>query len=557
MLTHIHIENFTIIDSLSLDFDHGLSVLTGETGAGKSIWIDAVSYALGARADSSVIRHGESRCVITLCFDTSQHRNAQQWLIDHDYEEDNECIIRRVIASNGPSRASINGKPCPLQSLRDLGGLLLNIHGQHDNQILLKRSAQQQRLDDYANHHQQLSAIEKVHSAWKKTNEALNHLRSQVDNRDAELSLLQYQSKELESLQLKPNEWDKLSHQHQQLHNAKELITQLNQAIELTIENEATSATQILQQAIRQLDEIRFDVASIKSAKALLSTAAIHLQEAGDELQEYRHGLDLSPDNLANIEQRLSSIHDLARKHHVNPQDLLDIQQSIADKLKKLENVDSQLEALEQAKVQYERQYQTIATKLTASRRKAAKSLEKIITKSIQSLSIDGGLFRVQLEKREASIHPEGQEKVIFEVSTNPGQPFQAMSKIVSGGELSRISLALQVVTTKKEHTPTMIFDEVDTGIGGKTAETVGQLLRQLGNSAQVLCITHLPQVAAQGHHHYKISKSSQKKSTHTTIEKLNETARINELARMLSGAKITQQTLAHASQLLAEKVTE
>ncbi|MCB1827372.1 MAG: DNA repair protein RecN, partial [Coxiellaceae bacterium] len=456
MLTHIHIKNFTIIDSLTLDFQHGLSVLTGETGAGKSIWVDAVNYALGARADNSVIRHGETRCEITLCFDVSQLKQAQQWLNENDYNEEGECYIRRVIAKSNPSRATINGRPCPLQLLRELGSLLLNIHGQHENQALLKRNAQQQRIDTFAGNENLLLEIGTLYQHWKSTHDDIEQLRAQAANRDAELNLLRYQSEELENLALKENEWAELSKQHQQLHNAKDLITQLNQAIELTIENEDYSASQLLHQAIQQLNAIQFDDPQIKAAKELLNTAAIHLQEAGDELYQYRDHLDLSPENLAAVEERLTKIHDLARKHHINPESLIDIQKSLAEKLQTLENVDVRLETLEQALKQHEKQYQKLADQLTASRKKAIKTLEKSITESIQTLGIEGGGFRIALEKQDAPIHPDGQERLSFEVCTNPGQPFQALTKVVSGGELSRISLALQVLTAKKDHTPTM-----------------------------------------------------------------------------------------------------
>jgi len=283
----------------------------------------------------------------------------------------------------------------------------------------------------------------------------------------------------------------------------------------------------------------------------LLNTAAIHLQEAGDELQQYRNSLDLSPETLATIEQRLTDIHALARKHHVNPENLAEIQKSIEQKLQQLDNVDLHIETLEQAQKMTLSQYKKIAEKLTESRKKVAKKLDKAITKSIQDLGIEGGLFRVHFKTCEGPINPHGDEKIQFEVSTNPGQPFQSLSKVVSGGELSRISLALQVMTSQKENTPTLIFDEVDTGIGGKTAEIVGKLLRQLGEHAQVLCITHLPQVAAQGHHHYKVAKTNDDSSTSTQISQLTEEDRVNELARMLSGSKITKQTLAHANELL------
>lgn len=551
MLNHIHIRHFTIIDSLSLDFENGFSVLTGETGHGKSIWVDAVNYALGARADQSIIRHGEPRCEITLNFTLDRHPAAQKWLQDHDYDDENDCLIRRVISTDKASRSTINGRPCPLQLLRELGSLLLNIHGQHENQTLLKRTMQQERLDAFAGNQSLLTKIETIYHAWRNTQNEIESLEKQAENRDAELNLLRYQLEEFENLNLQENEWEALSKQHQELHNAKDLMTQLNQAIDLTIDGEETSAATHLQEAICQLNNIHSDNPQINNAKELLNTAIIHCQEAGEALHHYRNHLDLSPENLSTIENRLSKIHDLARKHHVNPKNLSEIQQSLTQKLQDLENVDVRLEALMQAQKDDQKQYQKLAEQLTASRKKAIKTVEKSITESIQNLGIEGGQFRIVLEKREEPLHPCGNENISFEVSTNPGQPFQALAKIVSGGELSRISLALQVMTAQKDHTPTMIFDEVDTGIGGKTAETVGQLLRRLGNTTQVLCITHLAQVAAQGHHHYKISKFTHENRTSSEIKKLNQEERINELARMLSGSKITQQTLSHAEELL------
>jgi len=552
MLTHIHIQNFTIVHSLSLDFQNGLSVLTGETGAGKSIWIEAVALALGARADNNVIRHGQTRCEITLCFDLKDQPNAQAWLKENDYDAEDECIIRRILNREGPSRASINGRPCPLSQLRELADLTLNIHGQHEHQTLLKREVQQNRLDTFAKHEALLDKTQQLYQQWHKAEKQLNILKQQAENRDAEITLLRYQLDELTTTNLKENEWTELSHQHQQLHNASELITQLNDAIAYTVENEETSAIQLLQQAIDTLNDIKLDDVQINAARELLNTAVIHLQEAGNELHQYRNNLDLSPETLSQVEQRLSSLHELARKHHVNPENLNKTQASIEQQLQQLENVETHIETLQQAQENALSQYKKIAEKLTQSRKKVAKKLDKSITQSIQELGIEGGLFRVNFERCDNPINPYGDEKVLFEVSTNPGQPFQALHKVVSGGELSRISLSLQVLTSQKENTPTLIFDEVDTGIGGKTAEIVGKLLRQLGEHAQVLCITHLPQVAAQGHHHYKVAKSTDGNSTSTQVAQLSEKDRVNELARMLSGSKITEQTLAHANELLS-----
>lgn len=551
MLLEINIRNFTIIDTLNIEFDQGLSVLTGETGAGKSIWVDAIDYALGARADNKLIRHGENRCEIGLSFDLTKQTQAMSWLIENNYDDNQECIIRRIISKDSNSKATINGRPCPLQLLRQLGALLLNIHGQHDNQALLKQNEQQVQLDRYAQNSELLDALETVYSQWRQATNSINELTTQQANREAELSLWRYQLDELITLNLQENEWQQLSEEHQQLHNAKELITQINEAVNLAADNEEISATQLVQEAIHQLNEIRFNDPQINNIKELLNTAAVHLQEAQQELHHYRDHLDLSPENLEAVETRLSKLHDCARKHHIHPENLLELQNSLSSKMQQLENIDNQLDALIKLKEQQEKRYETLANELTDRRKNAAKKLSIDITKSIQDLGIAGGQFQIKLENQASKLHPTGKEKIIFEVSTNPGHPFQPLSKIVSGGELSRISLALQVMTSQRYQTTTLIFDEVDTGIGGKTAETVGQLLRQLGENGQVLCVTHLAQVAAQGHHHYKITKTSQADKTFTDVKKLDKKMRVQELARMLSGSKISSETLAHAEQLL------
>lgn len=551
MLTHIYIKNYTIVKSLNLDLQDGLNVLTGETGAGKSIIVDAVSLALGARADANAIYPDENSCDISLCFDISNHPPAKRWLQEQQFDSEEECIIRRSLNRDGRSRSTINGHPCTLYLTREFGELILNIHSQHQHQSLLKREMQQLQLDTFAHHEEVLMKINQLHQQWQKISKELATLKQRNEDRNHQLELLQYQLEELNALNLQENEWHHLTQQHQQLHNAKDLIDNLNQAIALTMQNENTSASLLLQQAIDRINEIKTEDPPLTAIKELLNSAAIHLQEAGEELSHYRDHLDLSPENLTTIEQRITTIHDLARKHHVNPADLSDVKKSLAQEIKTLENIETQLIELQRFRSQILDQYQTIANQLSQSRLKAAKILEKQITQQMQRLNIHGGQFKVQLQKTEEIITPYGNEKIIFMVCTNPGQGFLPLQKVVSGGELSRISLALQVITAQKEGKPTLIFDEVDTGIGGKTAEIVGQLLRELGEKVQVLCITHLPQVSAQGHHHFKIEKTIDKKSVSTTIYPLNKKERIDELARMLSGSKITEQMLAHAEKML------
>lgn len=551
MLTHISIKNFTLVESLTLDVENGLTVLTGETGAGKSILVDAVSLALGARAEGHVIYREATQCDISLCFDISLIPAAQAWLKANTFDSDDECIIRRLITHDGKSRSHINGHPCSLNIIREFAELILTIYSQHQHQALLKRDNQQRLFDLYAHHQPMLEKIEHYYQQWRALTAELTKLKQQAEHREHEFKLLRYQFDELTAANLIENEWHTLSQQHHRLQNAKTLIENLNQAIELMADGEPTSAADLLQQAIDRVNEIKLDDPPLIAIKALLNTAAIHLTEASSELNHYRRHLDLSDDSLETIEERLTLLHDLARKHHVNANELIAVKKSLEQRLRALENIDNQIEESERYAAQILQQYQKIAEPLTQSRQQQVKIIEKLITDQMQHLGMTGGRFQVNLEPSEENITPYGKEKITFSVCTNPGQAFMPLGSVVSGGELSRIGLALQVITAQKDAIPTLIFDEVDTGIGGKTAEMVGQLLRELGEKTQVFCITHLPQVAAKGHHHLKVEKLTAKNHTSTQIQTLSPAQRIEELARMLSGTKITPQTLAHAEELL------
>ncbi|MCH9643490.1 MAG: DNA repair protein RecN [Gammaproteobacteria bacterium] len=553
MLNSITIQNFITVSQLTLEFQNGLHILTGETGAGKSIWIDALGLALGNRADSNQIRHNQKQCDVTLCFDISNNKTAIDWLNQQALSNDeSECIIRRTIHRDGKSRASINATPCTLAQLKAFSQHIIQIHGQHQQQTLLKAEHQRQQFDHYAKHQPLLEKITNTYKQWQLIDKELLMLKNQTGNQQSEIDLLRYQLNELTTLNLQADEWKQLSEQHQKLHNARELITQLNQAIDLTAENAEVSAAALVDQAITELNTIKHQDTQLTAIKELLSNASIHLQEAATEINDYRDQLDLSPEHLVEVEQRLSLIHDIARKHHANPEDLLEIQQSIQHKLHQLEHRDEDIAKLEKTQKALLKQYQTFAKKLTESRHKVAKQFNKTITDYMRGLGIDAGEFKVQLIPIEECINPHGQEQVWFSVKTNPKQDFQPMQKIVSGGELSRISLAVQLITATQYQTPTLIFDEVDVGIGGKTAATVGSMLRELGANTQVLCITHLPQVAAHAHHHFKVEKQTSKEDVMTKVALLDEQGRVEEVARMLGGRKITQQTLAHASEMLA-----
>lgn len=550
MLTHIHIENFTLVKSLSIDFTSGFSVLTGETGAGKSIWVDAVGIALGNRADSTLIRHNENRCTITLCFDLTHLPEAQQWLKENDFD-DEECIVRRTLVREGQSRITLNGQPCSASIMRAFAQHVLHIHSQHEHQTLMQSDAQRHCIDAFGQHQPELQTLQKIYQKWKTVQHELDCLLAQTQSRDAELELLHYQHDELAKLNLVEGEWKTLSDQHEKMHQAKSLITHLTEALDLTIDNESNNARDLCQQALGQLKAIHIQDPHLQSIVDLLENAFIHLQEAGQALSLYRHHLDLSPENLDKIDQRLTLLYDLARKHHVAPETLKSVEKSLEQKIHTLENIDVHINTLTQTKTLLENQYQKAAQILSEKRQRIADTLNQAVTEQIQQLGMAGGEFKIILTPCTQTLNPLGAERIAFHVSTNPGQPLAPMHKVVSGGELSRISLALQVITAQKHGTPTLIFDEVDTGIGGQTAQTVGKLLRKLGEYSQILCITHLPQVAAQGHHQYQARKSHVAQDTTTQIEKLDEAGRIDELARMLGGQTITAKTRAHAAQLL------
>jgi DNA repair protein RecN (Recombination protein N) len=551
MLTHIFIKNFAIVDTLEIDFTQGLSVLTGETGAGKSLWVDAINLALGQRADSSWIRPGTERTEITVTFNISSLPAAVKWLQTEALDQENECILRRVITKSGSSRSTVNGSPIPLQRIRELSELLIQVHGQHQQQHLLQSDKQRQLVDDFAGNHSTLKSIKALYKQWRFTQDEIDKLLSSSNNKDQEIDFLKYQLTELSQLDFKDGEWQTLSRQHQQLHNAKSLLEQLNQAIDLTVEHENVSASQLIQQAIHQLDDIKIADPQLVVIRDLLNTAAIHINEAGNELASYRSSFDVNCNNAEEIESRLSLIYDLSRKHHCNPEDLTKLHQSLQLKLDNLLSIDEKVATLRLHQTQLEEQYQKLATTLTNRRKKAAKKLEKHVSESMRTMDIQDGEFHIDFESLDNKPTPSGNEKITFLVQTNAGQGIQPLHKIASGGEISRISLALHVLTASQEETPTLVFDEVDVGISGKTAAIVGQLLRKLGSHTQVLCITHLPQVAANGHHHYKINKTSDGKQTQTNIEKLDSQQRIDEIARLIGGTKITAQSRAHASELL------
>ncbi len=551
MLTHIHIWNFAIVEKLDLELEGGLTVLTGETGAGKSILLDALNLALGDRADTGVIRHGAEKAEISVTFHIEAGSEAQKWLRENDLDSADECIIRRVISANGPSRAYINGKPAPILSLRTLGEMLVDLHGQHEHQSLLRKEAQRQLLDDYAGHGKLLAELAEAYRIWKACREELESLRQASEERNSRLELLRYQVQELEELALAEDELEDIEAEHRRLSNASALLENGNRVLQGLDNDEPLAVINQLQQYGADIQQMAESDPALQSTAELLESAGIQVREASIELRHYLDGLELDPQRLQWLDQRLASIQDLSRKHQVAPQILAALLPELQDELQALEQADVRSGELQADVDAALTRYRKLADKLSRSRQKAANALSRAVTESMQTLGMEGGKFAVQLSHSEdARPTATGLEQVEFRVSANPGQPAKPLAKVASGGELSRISLAIQVITAENSRIPTLIFDEVDVGIGGRVAEIIGHLLRNLTRHRQVICVTHLPQVAALGHHHLQVSKVSDTDTTISQIRELEEEQRIEELARMLGGIEITEQTLSHAREM-------
>lgn len=552
MLTHIHIKNLTIIEELSLDLTSGLSMITGETGAGKSIWVDAVQLALGARADMNLIRRDAKRGEITLCFDIGNIISAKQWLIEQALDEDHaECIIRRVIERDSRSRCSINGRPVGVNQLHEFALLLLTIHSQHGQQSLLKEEGQHGQVDQFAQLEADLLTTQQLFLQWQRLQQETIQLEDKLKHREAELEWLTYQLKEFKELAPLENEWQPLSLEHQQLTQSEHTLQIIDKMIQELSKHHQIAMIPRLQHMQRDLKTITHYVTETQPIAELLTQADIYLQEVLGLLKNLYSKIEINPEKLHFIEQRLSKIHQLAKKHQVEPSLLWTVESQLVEKINNLQQIDERIIDLQQQQQQILNTYQAISQSITVRRQQAAKMISEKVTEFMQQLGMKGGHFQVKLTNRETDIHPQGQEKISFWVATNPGQSLLPLQKIVSGGELSRIHLALQVVIAHNTEIPTLIFDEVDVGIGGQTAAIVGKLLQQLSEHTQVICITHQPQVAAFGHQHYRVIKQLHNEQTFSQIELLNSSARVEELARMLGGKTITAHTRAHAAELL------
>ncbi|VAW59520.1 DNA repair protein RecN [hydrothermal vent metagenome] len=550
MLNHIRIRNFAIIDHLDLDFKHKLTTLTGETGAGKSILLGALGLLLGDRADSDSVRAGSSKAEISAEFDISTLTEVQSWLKNKELDADGDCLLRRRLGADGRSRAFVNGSPVPLQDMKQLGEMLVDIHGQHEHQSLMKNDMQRQLLDDYASHGKLLENIKKTYTEWAKQKKKLADLQAHYRDKNDRLDLLRYQVNELEALALQSGEFETLQQEHQLLANAEQLSENASSALLSLYDSDDNNVYGLISQQLRKIDTMMAADNSLSPVFDMLSEAMVQIEESASLLRDYKDNLNSDPQRFNDVENRLGIIHDLSRKHNVDSAQLGELYGTLTLELNELDHADESLNQLELNVKQLNSDYQVLAKKLTTSRTKTAKKLNKAISDSMQTLGMAGGLFQIQISAKD-SASANGVDQIEYRVSTNAGQPLKALAKTASGGELARISLAIQMITAQQGRIPTLIFDEVDSGVGGGIAEIVGKHLRTLGESRQVFCITHLPQVASQAHYHMQVYKSTKGKEICTEIMSLDMQQRVDEISRMLGGVEITQQTIEHAKDML------
>lgn len=553
MLAHLSVRDFAIVERLDLDLHAGMTVLTGETGAGKSILIDALGLTLGERASTKVVRKGAERAEVIAVFELGSDCDAARYLAEQDLvSSDDECILRRIIGSDGRSRAQVNGRPVPLQILRELGDALVDIHGQHEHQSLLKSSAQRRILDEYAGHGEDLEALASLHDQWQTTRDAIEELSGGPEQRAQRLDFLRYQVKELDTLDIRSDELESLDQEHRRLSHASELLAMCGRSVDDIDGDGDRSLTAGLGSVLAALQEMVAMDSGVENIRALLDGAGIQLNEAAAELRRYRDRIDVDPGRLQAMNERLTAIHDTARKHQIESRELPALHQRLRQEIAELEGSSTRLTELQSALEDLLQTYAGAAAQLHDSRVRAAGKLSDAISANIRALGMPQGRLHIDVEANfQAPPSRNGVDSVAFQVTINPGQPLLPLAKVASGGELSRISLAIQVIATQTSGVPTLIFDEVDAGVGGSVAEIVGRELRSLANNRQVLCVTHLPQVASLAQQHVQVQKRSQRRQTHTDLRSLSGEGRVEEIARMLGGVTITDQALAHAREML------
>lgn len=562
MLVHLSISQFTLVEHLELELKAGMTTITGETGAGKSILLGALGLALGNRVGDNVVRKGAEKADISATFLISDP--VMQWLESHDYPvEDDTCILRRVVTNEGRSRGYINGRNASATELKALANQLIDIHGQHAHQSLMQKDAPRKLLDNYAGTRGLCQKTKQAFQAWQEKLKQKNNLQEDSAEQQAQRQLLTYQVQELDNLGLIAGEVAELEAELKRLSNADAIMFAGQQALTLCADSNSDessssrtgsqhSALQQVQQAIQQLDQIDDNNQALQESREFLNQAQIQLEEANASLHNYINKVEINPQRLNQIDERLGDIYDLARKHHVRADALYDKWQELSDSLNALNFSDDDMETLIQQVSELEQAYLKQAVSLSKKRKKAAHKLDKEVNTHFETLALGNAKLQTSILSNESQPNAYGIDHIDLLVQTNPGMPMGQLCKVASGGELSRISLAIQVITAQTSNIPSLIFDEVDVGIGGGTAERVGRLLNQLGQHSQVLCVTHQPQVAAQAQNHLQVSKIAGDEQTFTNIRPLDNKQRTEEIARMLGGVEITQHTLDHAQEMLA-----
>lgn len=552
MLTNLSVRHLAVVDDLELSFADGMTSLTGETGAGKSILVDAMSLVLGDRADSNMIRFGEERAEIAASFDISKNPILQTWLKDEELDDDEQCHLRRTINKDGRSRAYINGRTVPLSQLRAVSERTIDIHGQHAHQSLVRSETQRLLLDTVAKTKPLLMELSIAYKLWQASKHQLAEMKQQSQDHAARLELLQYQVKELEPLALTEENVKQLILDQQLIAHASQLQEAAESSLHQIYDQEEGAAYDIIAKVLADLEKLQNIEPQFANLVETLNSTVIQLDECSTELRHYLDNTDLDPNRLDEIESQLTVLHNLARKHHIEIESLPSHYQQLCDELAGLEDFGNQNEQLQKVLIEQEKSCRDLCNKLSQQRLKAAKPLAEDITQTIQQLAISGGHIEFVITPiANAKFTEMGADNIQLLVSTNPGQAAGELGKVASGGELARISLAIQVVTAGTRSVPTLVFDEVDVGIGGGIAEIVGRHLRKLAKTQQVICITHLPQVAAQAHQQLQVNKKQGPTSTHIEITLLSQQQRIEEIARMLGGVNLTETTRLHAKEML------
>ncbi len=554
MLSQLSVKNLAVVETLDLSFESGMSAVTGETGAGKSILLQALNLALGHRSDSTLLRHGKDKAEVSAVFEVANQQKIQDYLKEQSLDEDGECILRRIVMADGRSKAFVNGVSVPLSVLRGVGELLIDMHGQNEHQLLLRTDQQQDLLDTYAQNSVACAALNVIVADYTAVSKQIDELSNNQELKQQQQELLQHQLDELDSAVLVQDELNTIEQDFKMSANSASLIEQTSGVLnQLEQENGANVQLMALSHSLNQVVDTDEKLAPIAE---LISSAQVQTQESIYELTNYLSGLSFDEETTKNLESRLGELHDLARKHSCQIMELIEVKDKIAGELEVIGGAELSIDGLERQKSTLVEQYNEKAVALSKVRVEKAELLSSLVTDAMQVLGMLGSAFTVDLPKKVEGVHYNGNESVDFLVKTNMGSDFKALKKVASGGELSRISLAISVVSSDSEYTPTLIFDEVDVGISGAVAEVVGQKLKQLSGHYQIICITHLAQVAAFGHQHLRVHKSQENEGAQTTVMQLSDDERIDEIARILGGATITDSTRSAAAEMIQLSLT-